>query len=149
MVADRGLGVCSAAGTSAYILLIISARWARLSSVCEAGSIRQRLAEARRVVDQADQAAGHVRQAPPWWRSLEPQDQASRASSQCPVRELLWRPVGVRRPTTSARHGVSWGEESAEDLLDWLQIPADGMRWPVIRSMAAALDGVWCLLDPS
>ena len=31
--------------------------------------------------------------------------------------------VGVRRPTTSQAMAASWGEESAEELLDWLKIP--------------------------
>ena len=31
--------------------------------------------------------------------------------------------VGVRRPTTAHVMACSWGEESAEELLDWLQIP--------------------------
>lgn len=31
--------------------------------------------------------------------------------------------VGVRRPTTSHALAATWGEESAEDLLDWLVIP--------------------------
>ena len=31
--------------------------------------------------------------------------------------------VGVRRPTTSSAMAVSWGEDAAEELLDWLQIP--------------------------
>jgi GTP-binding protein EngB required for normal cell division len=31
--------------------------------------------------------------------------------------------VGVTRPTTSAPLAVTWGDESTEDLLDWLQVP--------------------------
>ncbi|HEV2929720.1 MAG TPA: ABC transporter, partial [Propionibacteriaceae bacterium] len=31
--------------------------------------------------------------------------------------------VGVRRPTTDHAMAVSWGDDSAEDLLDWLKIP--------------------------
>ena len=53
--------------------------------------------------------------------------------------------VGVRRPTTSLALACSWGEDSAEELLDWLQIPR---RHAVERSpeMVAALDGL-VLLD--
>lgn len=53
--------------------------------------------------------------------------------------------VGVRRPTTSHAMAVSWGDDSAEELLDWLQIPrrhalaADPAR-------GAGLDGL-VLLD--
>lgn len=31
--------------------------------------------------------------------------------------------VGIRRPTTSHPLATSWGEDSAEELLDWLEIP--------------------------
>jgi GTP-binding protein EngB required for normal cell division len=53
--------------------------------------------------------------------------------------------VGVRRPTTSAAMACTWGDESAEELLDWLQIP----RRHAMESdpaMASALDGL-VLLD--
>jgi GTP-binding protein EngB required for normal cell division len=53
--------------------------------------------------------------------------------------------VGVRRPTTAHAMACSWGEESAEDLLDWLQI---SRRHAVHTDPAidAALDGL-VLLD--
>ncbi len=41
--------------------------------------------------------------------------------------------VGVRRPTTSTASAVVWGEESAGDLLDWLEVP---------RRHSAGSDGV-------
>ncbi len=53
--------------------------------------------------------------------------------------------VGVRRPTTAQAMAVSWGEDSAEELLDWLQIP----RRHALASdpqRAAELDGL-VLLD--
>ncbi len=53
--------------------------------------------------------------------------------------------VGVRRPTTSAALACSWGNDSAEELLDWLQIP----RRHALENdpaMASALDGL-VLLD--
>ena len=31
--------------------------------------------------------------------------------------------VGVRRPTTAHAMAATWGEDAAEDLLDWLEIP--------------------------
>lgn len=49
--------------------------------------------------------------------------------------------VGVRRPTTSQAFAVTWGEDSAEELLDWLKIP----RRHAINS-DSALDGL-VLLD--
>jgi GTP-binding protein EngB required for normal cell division len=53
--------------------------------------------------------------------------------------------VGVRRPTTAHAMACSWGDDSAEELLDWLQIP----RRHAVEAdpaMAAALDGL-VLLD--
>ena len=53
--------------------------------------------------------------------------------------------VGVRRPTTSAALACTWGDDSAEELLDWLQIP----RRHALESdpaLATALDGL-ALLD--
>jgi GTP-binding protein EngB required for normal cell division len=51
--------------------------------------------------------------------------------------------VGVRRPTTSQALACSWGAASAEELLDWLEIPR---RHTVVDSGATALDGL-VLLD--
>ncbi len=53
--------------------------------------------------------------------------------------------VGVRRPTTSSALACSWGDESAEELLDWLRIPRRHALEPD-PAMAAALDGL-VLLD--
>lgn len=53
--------------------------------------------------------------------------------------------VGVRRPTTSQALAASWGDDPAEELLDWLKIPR---RHAVASdpSVAAELDGL-VLLD--
>ena len=53
--------------------------------------------------------------------------------------------VGVRRPTTSQALAVSWGEDSAEELLDWLQIPRRHALEPD-PARSTALDGL-VLLD--
>jgi hypothetical protein len=53
--------------------------------------------------------------------------------------------VGVRRPTTAHAMACSWGDESAEDLLDWLQIPRRHAL-ETDPAMDAALDGL-VLLD--
>ena len=53
--------------------------------------------------------------------------------------------VGVRRPTTSSALACSWGDDSAEELLDWLQIPRRHALEPD-PAMASALDGL-VLLD--
>jgi GTP-binding protein EngB required for normal cell division len=49
--------------------------------------------------------------------------------------------VGVRRPTTSHALACSWGDETAAELLDWLEIPR---RHALERdpATAAALDGL-------
>jgi GTP-binding protein EngB required for normal cell division len=48
--------------------------------------------------------------------------------------------VGVRRPTTSHALACSWGDETAAELLDWLEIPR---RHALERDpAAAALDGL-------
>jgi GTP-binding protein EngB required for normal cell division len=49
--------------------------------------------------------------------------------------------VGVRRPTTSAALACSWGDDSAEELLDWLQVPRRHALEPD-PAMASALDGL-------
>ena len=55
--------------------------------------------------------------------------------------------VGVRRPTTSTAMAASWGDESAEDLLDWLKVPRRHALGSSAESQAAgALDGL-VLLD--
>ena len=53
--------------------------------------------------------------------------------------------VGVRRPTTSSALASSWGDDSAEELLDWLQIPRRHAMEPD-PAIASALDGL-VLLD--
>jgi len=53
--------------------------------------------------------------------------------------------VGVRRPTTSAAMACTWGDDSAEELLDWLQIPRRHAL-DADPAMASALDGL-VLLD--
>jgi len=50
--------------------------------------------------------------------------------------------VGVRRPTTSTALAAVWGDESAEALLDWLQVP----RRHGVKVPEAALAGL-VLLD--
>ncbi|MCW2678623.1 MAG: putative transporter [Frankiales bacterium] len=49
---------------------------------------------------------------------------------------------GVRRPTTGVAHGAVWGEQPADRLLDWLEVP----RRHLVDGGDAALDGL-VLLD--
>ncbi|SNR61547.1 GTPase [Blastococcus mobilis] len=48
---------------------------------------------------------------------------------------------GVRRPTTGVAHATTWGEQSADGLLDWLEVPRRYRHAP-----EPALDGL-VLLD--
>ena len=59
----------------------------------------------------------------PWWRSRGPPAPASRPRST-PSRVSTWpRFAGVRRPTTSWTMACTWGDQGAEELLDWLGVP--------------------------
>ncbi len=49
---------------------------------------------------------------------------------------------GVRRPTTGVAHAAVWGEQPADRLLDWLEVP----RRHLVDAGAPALDGL-VLLD--
>jgi GTP-binding protein EngB required for normal cell division len=101
------------------------------------------LDEARRVVDQADRRlaiSGSVTVV-----ALAGATGSGKSSIFNALSGTTLATVGVRRPTTAHAMACSWGEESAEDLLDWLQIP----RRHALETdpeMAAALDGL-VLLD--
>lgn len=55
--------------------------------------------------------------------------------------------VGVRRPTTSSALAATWGDESAGELLDWLEIPRrHAVEAPTGSATSRPLDGL-VLLD--
>jgi GTP-binding protein EngB required for normal cell division len=53
---------------------------------------------------------------------------------------------GVRRPTTGVAHASVWGEDGADRLLDWLQVPRRHRVQPADGPDGGALDGL-VLLD--
>ena len=101
------------------------------------------LDEARRVVDQADRRLAISGSATVV--ALAGATGSGKSSIFNALSGTTLATVGVRRPTTAHAMACSWGEESAEDLLDWLQIP----RRHALETdpgIAAALDGL-VLLD--
>jgi GTP-binding protein EngB required for normal cell division len=101
------------------------------------------LAEARRVVDQADRRLAMSGSATVV--ALAGATGSGKSSLFNVLSGTTLATVGVRRPTTAHAMACSWGDESAEDLLDWLQIP----RRHTLQTdpaMDAALDGL-VLLD--
>ncbi|MCW2802272.1 MAG: hypothetical protein QOF52_1818 [Propionibacteriaceae bacterium] len=101
------------------------------------------VAEARRVIDQTDRRLAVSGDATVV--ALAGATGSGKSSTFNALSATQMATVGVRRPTTSHALASTWGEDSAEELLDWLQIPR---RHAVERdpSMAAALDGL-VLLD--
>jgi GTP-binding protein EngB required for normal cell division len=101
------------------------------------------LAEARRVVDQADRRLAISGSATVV--ALAGATGSGKSSIFNALSGTELATVGVRRPTTAHAMASSWGEESAEELLDWLQIPR---RHALTTDPAldAALDGL-VLLD--
>ena len=79
------------------------------------------LDEARRVVDQADRRLAMSGSATVV--ALAGATGSGKSSIFNALSGTTLATVGVRRPTTAHAMACSWGEESAEDLLDWLQIP--------------------------
>jgi GTP-binding protein EngB required for normal cell division len=111
--------------------------------LCEGRVDAEPLAEARRVVDQADRRLAISGSATVV--ALAGATGSGKSSVFNALSGTTLATVGVRRPTTAHAMASSWGEESAEDLLDWLQIP----RRHALESdpaIDAALDGL-VLLD--
>jgi GTP-binding protein EngB required for normal cell division len=111
--------------------------------LCEGRVDSDALVEARRVVDQADRRLAMSGSATVV--ALAGATGSGKSSIFNALSGTTLATVGVRRPTTAHAMACSWGEESAEDLLDWLQI---SRRHTVHTDPAidAALDGL-VLLD--
>ncbi len=101
------------------------------------------LAEARRVVSQADRRLSISGGATVV--ALAGATGSGKSSTFNALTGTDLAVVGVRRPTTSQAMACSWGAESAEELLDWLAIPRRHALEPA-PERAAALDGL-VLLD--
>jgi GTP-binding protein EngB required for normal cell division len=141
-VASRGLGLLSRKDASAYLVDHLRALQEAVE-LCEGRVDPDTLAEARRVVDQADRRLALSGSATVV--ALAGATGSGKSSMFNALSGTTLATVGVRRPTTAHAMASSWGEESAEDLLDWLQIPRRHAL-PTDPAMDAALDGL-VLLD--
>jgi GTP-binding protein EngB required for normal cell division len=141
-VASRGLGLLSRKDAGVRLVDHLQALGEAVE-LCDGRVDSDALNEARRVVDQADRRLAISGSATVV--ALAGATGSGKSSIFNALSGTTLATVGVRRPTTAHAMACSWGEESAEDLLDWLQIPrrhaleADPER-------AAALDGL-VLLD--
>ena len=141
-MAGRGLGLLSRKDVSADLVDHLRALDEAVE-LCDGRVDPAALAEARRVVDQADRRLAMSGSATVV--ALAGATGSGKSSTFNALSGTSLATVGVRRPTTAHAMATSWGEESAEDLLDWLQIPR---RHALVTDpdMDAALDGL-VLLD--
>ena len=87
---------------------------------CEGRVSAELVAQARRTVDQADRRLAISGGATVV--ALAGATGSGKSSTFNALAGADLAGVGVRRPTTSAAMAVSWGHDSAEELLDWLQV---------------------------
>ena len=141
-MAGRSLGLLSRKDVSAHLVDHLRALGEAVE-LCEDRVDSGALAEARRVVDQADRRLAISGSATVV--ALAGATGSGKSSIFNALSGTELATVGVRRPTTAYAMASSWGEESAEELLDWLQIPR---RHALTTDPAldAALDGL-VLLD--
>jgi GTP-binding protein EngB required for normal cell division len=141
-VASRGLGLLSRKDAGVRLVDHLQALGEAVE-LCDGRVDSDALNEARRVVDQADRRLAISGSATVV--ALAGATGSGKSSIFNALSGTTLATVGVRRPTTAHAMACSWGEESAEDLLDWLQIP----RRHALEAdpeTAAALDGL-VLLD--
>jgi len=141
-VAGRSLGLLSRKDVSAHLVDHLRALGEAVE-LCEGRVDSGALAEARRVVDQADRRLAISGSATVV--ALAGATGSGKSSIFNALSGTELATVGVRRPTTAHAMASSWGEESAEELLDWLQIPRRHAL-PTDPALDAALDGL-VLLD--
>jgi GTP-binding protein EngB required for normal cell division len=141
-VASRGLGLLSRKDASVDLVDHLRAL-SEAVELCEGRVDSAVLDDARRVVDQADHRLAISGSATVV--ALAGATGSGKSSIFNVLSGTTLATVGVRRPTTAHAMACSWGEESAEDLLDWLQIPRRHAL-EADPAMAAALDGL-VLLD--
>ena len=110
--------------------------------LCDGRVPTEVLTEARRVVNQADRRLSLSGSATVV--ALAGATGSGKSSTFNALSGTELATVGVRRPTTAHAMAVTWGEDAAEDLLDWLQIPRRHVLEPAAAS--AGLDGL-VLLD--
>ena len=141
-MAGRSLGLLSRKDVSAHLVDHLRALGEAVE-LCEGRVDSGALAEARRVVDQADRRLAISGSATVV--ALAGATGSGKSSIFNALSGTELATVGVRRPTTAHAMASSWGEESAEELLDWLQIPRRHAL-PTDPALDAALDGL-VLLD--
>jgi GTP-binding protein EngB required for normal cell division len=141
-VAGRSLGVLSRKDVSEHLVDHLRAL-SEAVELCEGRVDSDALAEARRVVDQADRRLAISGSATVV--ALAGATGSGKSSIFNALSGTTLATVGVRRPTTAHAMASSWGDESAEDLLDWLQIPRRHAL-ETDPAMDAALNGL-VLLD--
>ena len=141
-MASRGLRLLSRKDAAAHLVDHLRALTEAVE-LCDGRVDPGVLDEARRVVDQADRRLAISGSATVV--ALAGATGSGKSSIFNALSGTTLATVGVRRPTTAHAMACSWGEESAEDLLDWLQIPRRHAL-ETDPAMAAALDGL-VLLD--
>ena len=119
-MAGRGLGLLSRKDVSAHLVDHLRAL-GEAAELCEGRVEPDALREARRVVGQADRRLAMSGSATVV--ALAGATGSGKSSIFNALSGTTLATVGVRRPTTAHALACSWGEESAEELLDWLQIP--------------------------
>ncbi len=141
-MAARGLGLLSRKDAGVPLVDHLRALTEAVE-LCEGRVDPVALEESRRVVDQADRRLAISGSATVV--ALAGATGSGKSSIFNALSGTTLATVGVRRPTTAHAMASSWGDESAEDLLDWLQIPR---RHALVTdpTMTAALDGL-VLLD--
>ena len=142
-MAARGIGLLSRKDAAVPLVDHLRALTEAVE-LCEGRVDSVALDEARRVVDQADRRLAISGSATVV--ALAGATGSGKSSIFNALSGTTLATVGVRRPTTAHAMASSWGDESAEDLLDWLQIPRRHALETDPTTMAAALDGL-VLLD--
>ena len=141
-MASRGLGLLSRKDVGVRLVDHLHAL-SEAVELCDGRVDSDALADARRIVDQADQRLAISGSATVV--ALAGATGSGKSSIFNALSSTTLAAVGVRRPTTAHAMACSWGQESAEDLLNWLQIPRRHALEADLGT-AAALDGL-VLLD--
>ena len=141
-MAGRSLGLLSRKDVNTHLADRLRALGEAVQ-LCDGRVESDALGEARRVVDQADRRLAMSGSATVV--ALAGATGSGKSSTFNALSGTTLATAGVRRPTTAHAMACSWGEESAEELLDWLEIP----RRHTLEAgpgMDSALDGL-VLLD--
>ena len=119
-MAGRGLAILRRSDRSVDLVDHLKALTEAVE-LCEGRVPDEVLIEARRVVDHADRRLALSGSATVV--ALAGATGSGKSSTFNVLSGTDLATVGVRRPTTNHAMAVSWGDDSAEDLLDWLNIP--------------------------